>query len=121
MTIALWILNIVLALVFLGAGVMHAFRPVDKLVESGMGWAGDMAPGLVKTIGILEILGAVGLIVPRATGLAPILTPIAAIGLAIVMVGAIPTHIRRKEPFTFQLVLGLLSVASAVLGFLVVR
>lgn len=120
MTIALWIINIVLAIAFLGAGAMHAFRPRTQLVERGMGWAADMTDGMVKTIGTFELLGALGLIVPLATGVAPILTPIAAIGLVVVMGGAAVTHVRRSEPFVVQLVLGLLAAASAVLGFLVI-
>lgn len=120
MAIVLWILNIILAVAFLGAGAMHAFRPVDALAKSGMGWAADMSSGMVKTIGVLELLGAIGLIAPLATGIAPVLTPIAAIGLVVVMGGAVITHIRRKEPVAVQLVLGLLAAASAVIGFIVV-
>ncbi|MCB0910137.1 MAG: DoxX family protein [Propionibacteriaceae bacterium] len=118
MTIALWIVNILLALVFLAAGAMHAFRPREALAES-MAWTADSSDAAVKTIGALELLGAIGLILPLATGIAPILTPIAAIGLAAVMVGAIATHARRSEPVTTEAVLALVAVASAILGFLV--
>ncbi|MEA4945160.1 MAG: DoxX family protein [Propionicimonas sp.] len=118
MTITLWIINILLALVFLGAGAMHAFRPRQALAEN-MAWTADSSDAMVKTIGALELLGALGLILPLATGIAPILTPIAAIGLAIVMVGAVVTHARRSEPIITELVLALVAAASAVLGFLV--
>lgn len=120
MTIALWIINILLAVAFLGAGAMKAFRPRTQLVERGMAWAADMSDGMVKFIGTSELLGALGLILPLATGIAPILTPIAAIGLVVVMGGAAITHVRRSEPFVVQLGLGLLALVSAVLGFLVV-
>ncbi|MCB0910111.1 MAG: DoxX family protein [Propionibacteriaceae bacterium] len=119
MIIALWIVNILLALVFLAAGAMHAFRPREALAET-MAWTADSSDGMVKTIGILELLGALGLILPLATGIAPILTPLAAIGLAAVMIGAIVTHARRSEPVVPPVVLALLAVASAILGFLVV-
>ncbi len=59
-----------------------------------------------------------GLILPKLLDIAPILSPIAAIGLAITMIGAITLHIRRKEAFTVPLVLGLLAATAAVLGFL---
>lgn len=117
-TIALWIINILLALVFLSAGAMHAFRPRQALAET-MAWTADSSDAMVKTIGALELLGAIGLILPLATGIAPILTPIAAIGLAIVMIGAIATHARRKEPVITEAALALAAAASAVLGFVV--
>lgn len=118
MTIALWIINVILALVFLGAGGMHAFQPQEKLVASGMGWAADNSPAFIKAIGWLEILGAIGLIVPMATDIAPILTPLAAIGLAVVMSGAVVTHARRKESVTTEAILVALAIASAVIGFI---
>lgn len=120
MTIAMWILNIIVALVFLGAGGMHAFQSREKLASSGMGWAADMSSGTVKTVGWLEIIGAVGLIVPIATGIVKILAPIAAICLAVVMIGAVVTHARRKESVTVELVLCLLAVAAALVAFLTI-
>jgi uncharacterized membrane protein YphA (DoxX/SURF4 family) len=60
------------------------------------------------------------LILPLAVNIAPVLTPIAAIGLAVVMIGAAVTHVRRKESYLTQIVLLLLSVVSAVLGFIVI-
>jgi uncharacterized membrane protein YphA (DoxX/SURF4 family) len=69
----------------------------------------------VKGIGVLEVLGAIGLIVPAATGIAPILTPVAALGLALVMAAAVLVHVRRKEQFASPLVLGVLALVVAVL------
>ena len=63
------------------------------------------------------MLGAIGLIVPWLTGIAPILTPLAAVGLALVMAGAVATHVRRKEQFVPPLVLGIIAVVVAVLRF----
>jgi len=118
MTIALWIVNILLALAFLAAGAMKAARPKEALAANGMAWTEDFSSPSIKLIGIAEVIGAVGLIVPLLTGIAPILTPIAAVCLAII--GATATHARRKESVAPGLVLAVLSIASAVLGFLVV-
>jgi uncharacterized membrane protein YphA (DoxX/SURF4 family) len=117
MNIVAWILQIVLAIAFLGAGGMKLARPKPALVGAGMGWAEDFTDSNVKLIGAVEVLGAIGLVVPWLTGIAPILTPIAAVGLALVMGGAVVTHVRRKEQFVPPLVLGVLSLVVAVLRF----
>jgi len=62
-----------------------------------MGFVEDFSAGAVKAIGAVEVLAAIGLILPAVTGVAPILVPLAASGLALLMVGAIITHLRRKE------------------------
>lgn len=120
MSVAMWIINIITALVFLASGAMKVARPKAKLAESGMGWAADMSSGAVKTIGALEVIGAIGLILPIATGIAQILTPIAAVGLAVVMIGAVVVHARRKESFAPAAVLLVLSIASAVVAFMTI-
>jgi hypothetical protein len=97
MNIVLWILQGILALMFAFAGFTKVSQPKEKLTTA-MSWVEDFSPGVVKTIGALEILGAIGLIVPWATGIAPILTPLAATGLVALMIGAAITHTRRKEP-----------------------
>ena len=97
MNIALWIIAGLLAAAFLGAGLMKVSRPKEKLAASGMKWTDDFAGRTVKLIGTLEILGAVGLILPGALGIAPVLVPVAAVGLALIMVGAAITHGRRGE------------------------
>lgn len=120
MVIALWVVNAILALVFVAVGAMKLLRPPAALVGFGLKWVEDMPAGVVKTIGGLEVLGAIGLIVPLATGILPILTPLAAVGLALTMIGAIVLHARRHEPVVPNLVLGAVALVSAVLGFLVV-
>ncbi len=97
MNIALWIVAGVLALAFLAAGLMKVSQPKEKLATT-MGWVDDFSPGTVKFIGIMEILGAIGLILPAATGIAPVLTPLAATGLAVTMILAAIVHGRRREP-----------------------
>lgn len=109
----------ILALVFLTVGVMKLVRPRQALATSGMAWTADTPAGAVKPIGAVEILGGLGLILPLATGIAPVLTPIAAVGLVCVMVGAITLHLRRRENFAVPAVLLVLTGLSAVLGFMI--
>lgn len=78
----------------------------------GMGWAANVPAPRVRTIGFLEVAGAVGVVVPWATGILPLLTPLAAIGLAAVQVGAIATHAERGE--WEHLVLNFVLLAAAV-------
>jgi uncharacterized membrane protein YphA (DoxX/SURF4 family) len=95
---ALWIVTGVLAAVFLFAGANKVFIPRDKLAKvPGGGWVLDFRPGQLRIIGALEILAAAGLILPAVLGIAPILVPLAAVGLVLVMAGAIGTHLRRHE------------------------
>src|SRR2546423_12657779 len=96
MNIVLWIVQILLALVFAMAGIMKVTRPFEKLAEN-MKWAKDVGPRGVRLVGVLEILGAIGLILPAVTGILPWLTPIAATGLVLTMIGAMFTHGRRGE------------------------
>jgi uncharacterized membrane protein len=92
----LWIGQIVLAVSFLGGGLVKVVLPPDKL-RGGMPWVDDMSRTAVQAIGAVEVLGGAGVILPWATGIAPVLTPIAAVGLALVMVGGFATHLRRRE------------------------
>ena len=94
---ALWIVAIVLAASFAGSGLMKLLVPKDKLVSSGQGWAQNYTPTNIRLIGVAELLGAAGLILPAVTHIAPILVPLAAVGLVLVMVGAAAVHARRKE------------------------
>ncbi len=96
MNLTLWIVQILLALAFAMAGVMKTTQPIEKLATN-MGWVNDVTAQIVRLIGTLELLGAAGLILPAATGIWPWLTPVAAIGLVLTMMGAMITHIRRQE------------------------
>jgi len=96
MNVAVWIVQILLALAFGGAGIMKATQPKEKLAAN-MKWVEDFAPNTVKGIGALEALAAIGLILPWLTGILPILTPLAAVGLVLTMIGAMITHARRGE------------------------
>jgi len=118
MNIALWIIAAVLAAAFAAAGFMKATTPKEKLAQN-MGWVEDFSAGTVKLIGVVEILGAVGLVLPAALDIAPVLTPLAASGLALTMVLAAVVHARRKElPLIgVNVVLGALALFVAVLRF----
>lgn len=120
MIIALWILNTLLGLALFAAGLMKVVRPRATLKESGMGFVEDFSDGSVKAIGVAEMLGALGLILPLATGIAPILTPVASVALAVTMFAATGVHLRRKESPVVTVVLAALLIASAVIGFIVV-
>ena len=114
MNIALWIIAGLLALAFLAAGAMKLIQPNEKLAATGMAWVEDFSPGMVKTIGALEVLGGLGLILPAALGIIPVLVPIAAVGLAALMVGAAITHARRKERQMLPVNLVLFALADVV-------
>jgi uncharacterized membrane protein YphA (DoxX/SURF4 family) len=114
MSLALWIVAIVLAVVFVASGLMKQFVPKDKLVTSGQGWAQDVSPTNIRLIGLVEVLGAIGLVLPAAVHVAPTLVPLAAVGLALVMVGAVVVHVRRKEPMNVAVNVVLIALAVFV-------
>jgi uncharacterized membrane protein len=96
MNVFLWIVQAVMAVLFAASGLGKVGQPREKLIRQ-YPWVSDVSSGTVKFIGVTEILGAIGLIVPAATGIAPVLTPLAATGLAVLMGIATVFHIRRKE------------------------
>jgi uncharacterized membrane protein YphA (DoxX/SURF4 family) len=114
MNIALWIVAGVLAAAFLAAGAMKLIQPKEKLTASGMAWADDFSPGVIKAIGALEVLAAIGLILPAALDIVPVLVPLAAVGLILVMVGAAIAHARRRESQMIIVNLVLLILAAVV-------
>lgn len=120
MNIALWTVQGLLAFVYLAAGGLKVIRPREKLVATGqLDWMKDHSDAAVKAVGAVEILGALGVILPEATGIAPILTPIAAVGLVIVQIGAMRVHLTRDErqPLPINVILLLLAAIVAVARF----
>jgi hypothetical protein len=107
LNVTLWVLAGVLAAVFAAAGLLKLMQDKKALASRGMKWVDDFSPGAVKAIGAAELLGAVGLIVPAAVHIAPVLVPIAAACLAVVMAGAVVTHLRLRE--------GVMALVPAVL------
>lgn len=98
MNLAVWVVSGILAAVALAAGATKAFVPTAKLAkESGWEFVLDFSRGLIKALGLLEILGAAGLILPALLDIAPFLTPLAAIGLGLIMPGAVYVRLRRRE------------------------
>lgn len=118
MNIIVWIVSGLLAAAYLFAGLNKATQPKAKLVTS-LAWAEDFTPATIKFIGIVEVLGAIGLILPWATGIAPVLTPLAATGLVIVQALAIVVHLRRHEAkvLPINLILLLLALFVAIARF----
>ena len=96
MNIALWVVQVLVAIMFLLAGFPKTFQPIDTVAKR-LTWAKEFPAWLVRFIGIAELLGGVGLILPALTHIVPSLTAIAAVGLVLVMVCAIIFHISRKE------------------------
>lgn len=96
---SLWTAQGLLAAAFAMAGFMKMTVSTEILAEQGMTFVKDYGVGMVRFIGIAELLGALGLILPVALNIKPILTPIAAIALSIVMVLACIYHVSNNEPF----------------------
>ena len=115
MNVVLWILQAVLAVAFAMAGLMKLTQPKEKLLGR-LPWVEDFSPATVKLIGAAELAAAVGLILPAATRIAPVLTPLAATGLVVLMVLAAIAHSRRKEPSGIA-VNAVLAVLAAVVAW----
>jgi uncharacterized membrane protein YphA (DoxX/SURF4 family) len=115
MNTALWIIQGILASMFTMAGIMKSTLPKEKL-EKQFPWSSGFSLGTVRFIGLSELLGAIGLIVPWLTGIIPILTPIAAVGFCIIMVLATNLiHLKEGEykKMVFNIILFLLAAFVA--------
>ena len=110
----LWTVTAVLALPYLAIGLMKATRPIPVL--AGMiRWPGDVPPAFVRSVGVSEILGAFGLVLPVLTGVLVLLAPLAAICLGVIQILAIGFHLARGETRqTLGLNLGFLALSSVV-------
>lgn len=116
MDIALWISAGVLAAAFLMAGLIKLATPYEKL-KAQMPWVEDFPPSRVKLIGFVEILGAIGLVLPPLVGAAEGVVALAAAGLLLTMIGAFATHLRRGDPVSNKVinsVLGAMALCVAV-------
>ncbi len=96
MNIALWIIQIFLAAVFLTLGSIKAVFPKDKLTDV-FEWSDDFSENKIKIIGAFEIIGALSLFLPGVFDISTFLIPLSAAGLAIIMVLAVLTHYNRGE------------------------
>jgi uncharacterized membrane protein YphA (DoxX/SURF4 family) len=97
MNVALWIVQVVLAAVFAFSGTQKATRSKEALIASGQTGVAPFSLPVIRFTAISELAAAIGLIVPWAADIAPVLTPLAAVGLAIIMVVAMWVHARRHE------------------------
>ena len=114
MNIVLWIIAGLLAAAFAAAGLMKLAQPKERLAASGMGWVEQFPAAAVKAIGALEVLAAIGLILPAVLDTATMLVPLAALGLVLMMIGAAITHARRKETPMIGINVVLLVLAAVV-------
>ncbi|WP_040163516.1 DoxX family protein [Microbacterium gorillae] len=117
MNTVLWIVQSLLAVVFLASGVVKSIAGKERLIATGQTGVAPYPIGFIRVIAACEIVGALGLIVPLATGIAPLLTPLAAVGLAIIMIGAAFSHLSLgewKQALTVNLILFLLCLFVAL-------
>jgi len=96
MAIALWFTAILLTGIYLVAGSTKLLRPKEKLAPQ-MRWVEDFSARQVKAIGAIEVIGALGVILPIVTGIAPVLTAVAAAALVVFQFVAATVHVRRRE------------------------
>lgn len=118
MIVLYWIAAGLLGAVTLFAGVLKLVRSKAQLQESGMAWTADFTPATIRLIGVLEIIGVAGLVIPPLTGIAPVLAPCAAVGIGLVQIGATLTHVRINERPIINVALIVLAAVAAVSGFL---
>jgi urea transporter len=113
MNTALWVMQGFVALAMVATGGLKVATPRLKLAEK-FKWAATWSDANVKLLGLAEVLGGVGLILPWRLAILPVLTPIAAVALAVIMAGAVKTHLDLKEPPFGPAVLGVLCVIIAL-------
>jgi uncharacterized membrane protein YphA (DoxX/SURF4 family) len=94
--IGLWAVQILLFLVFTGTGVWKLLTPVPQLAAM-IPWAGEVPAPFLHATAVLDLLGGVGILLPTVTRIAPRLTVLAALGCAVLQVGAIVFHLSRGE------------------------
>ncbi|GLZ62267.1 MULTISPECIES: DoxX family protein [Micromonospora] len=115
MNLALWIAAGLLAAVALAGGITKTFVPKERLAATtGGGWTAGASVGFVKTLGVLELLAAAGLLLPAVLDVAPVLVPVTAICWVLLMIGAMITHLRHDEATFVGVNLVYLAVAAFV-------
>ncbi len=97
MIVALWIVQGLLALIFVMTGSFKFFQSKEKVIASGGTWAGDFKPGTIKIIAGAELISGLLVIVPRLIGYGPLLTLVGVACIALIMAGSLYVHIKRKE------------------------
>jgi uncharacterized membrane protein YphA (DoxX/SURF4 family) len=113
LNIALWVAQALLAISFLAVGFNHAFKIENMKPMPGMGWINRIPAGLMTFIGFAEMAGGLGVLLPALTGILPWLTPLAAAGLALVMLLAAIFHIPQRETEGRNIITNLVLLALA--------
>jgi len=112
-----WICTILTTILFFGAGFTKLFFKKARLKSMHMDWVEDFSEPVVKLIASAETVGALGVLLPIVSGVAPLLSPIAATCLTLLMLGAVGTHLKRKEAPYIPLVLAVIAAVTAALGY----
>lgn len=112
---ALWITAGLLALVALTGGLTKTFVPLDKLSQhDAAAWTRGASPTFVRTLGVLEILAAIGLVLPAVLGIAPVMVPVTAACWIALMIGAMITHGRLGQAKLVMVNVGYLALAAFI-------
>ena len=115
MNITLWIITGLLATVFAAGGIAKLAVPKDKIATAPGGqWVEAFSPGAVKALGALDLLAAAGLVLPAALGIAPVLVPLAAVGIVLLMAGAVITRLRHGGTKAIAIDTAYLAMAAVV-------
>ena len=110
----IWTIQIFLAVAFGAAGMLKLVRSKAQLAANPhMSWVHSVPEAQIKLLGVAEVLGAIGLVAPMATGIAPFLTRAAAVCLATLMGGAVATHLMRREPAAAATLLAVFTIVVA--------
>jgi hypothetical protein len=120
MNVTLWIVAGLLAAVFVAGGIGKLVIPKEKVVGApGGAWVQDFRPGSIKALGVIDVLAGIGLVVPAALGIVPVLVPLAATGVVLLMIGAVVVRIRHggTEAIVFDLTYAALAAFVAVSRF----
>jgi len=114
MNIVLWILQILLAAVFAAGGSIKLAKPRAQVADMLGGWVDEFPAPLLKPLGVVEILAAVGLVLPPLVDILAGLAAVAASGVVVIMIGAVATHARRSEYPNVAVNLALAAMAVTV-------
>jgi uncharacterized membrane protein YphA (DoxX/SURF4 family) len=114
MNIGLWVGQIGLAVVFLVSGSLKVSQSKERLIASGQTGVAPFSEPVIRLTAVCELLAALGLLLPTATGIAPVLTPLAAIGIGVIMIGAAFSHAALREPRNIGINLMILLVAVGI-------
>lgn len=114
MNVVLWIGQGLLAAIFIVSGVSKSTQSKERMVATGQTAAKIVPLPLMRTAGITELFGVVGVILPWLTGVARVLTPVSAVGFGLIMLLAASVHTRLREPRNVAANLAILAVAATV-------